>query len=226
MPIKGQLISEGAYTFHQGDETIGHETWQITRLARAGLLITSSAELARPNALKWNLNYDISQHYAPVQLSIHIDAEGKSIASEQHAADAQWIARTQTHGEEPVERAVAFSPKHEVDFPSALFNAVTLVRLNLQVGQSSSFNVVYIDTPTLEPQSVTQKYACIAEEKIVVPAGTFSAWHYTMHTEREGASAQPAENNFWADRHGIVLLYQAADGLTMKLARYKRIERH
>jgi len=84
----------------------------------------------------------------------------------------------------------------------------------LQVGLSREIDVIAIDPTTFGPRAAKLTYACIAEEKMEVPAGKFTAWHYTAN-----------EDHFWADRNGAVLLYQTPAGDMMKLARYRRIER-
>lgn len=223
MPAKGQLIAEGTYTFHRGEVSSGRETWQLSKLAHGGLSFNSRAEMTLPQPSTRSFTFEITQRWAPVLLSIRVDADGKVVTSEQRAEGAQWRAHVEPRGEQARDHTLDFSTQHAVSFASPLFNAVTLVRLNLQVGQSCETDAVTIDLPTLEPRAVKQKYVCAAEEKTKVPAGSFSAWHYTMHTERTDAPA-PEENHFWADRHGIVLLYQSADGAVMKLARYRRIE--
>lgn len=227
MPAKGTLIVDGMYTLHHGNANTGAESWRLEKLAHGGFILSSNAQLKRPRPLKWNFTFEINQHWAPVRFSVHLDADDKSLASEQRADGATWHGRVTPHGEQSKDSSVAFSSKHEVYFPSPLFNAATLVRLNLQVGQSRDVDVVVINLLTLEPRAAKQRYACAAEEKIQVPAGNFSAWRYTVQTVREdtGSPNPPAENNFWADRHGIVLLYQSASGDEVKLARYRRIER-
>ncbi len=227
MPAKGTLIADGMYTLHRGNASTGTENWRLEKLAHGGLVFTSRAELTRPKPIKWNFTFEISQHWSPVRFSIRLDADGKALASDQRVQGAQWSAHIETRQDKAKDSAMDFSNKHEVYFPSPLFNAVTLVRLNLQVGQSRDVDAVVINLLTLEPRAVRQTYACAAEEKIQVPAGNFSAWHYTVQTAHEDVSSPsaPAENNFWADRHGIVLLYQSASGDEVKLARYRRIER-
>ncbi len=224
MPAKGTLIADGAFTLHHGNTDTGVENWRLEKLAHGGLVFSSNAELARPKPLKWNYTFEINQHWAPVRFTIHLDLDGKSLASEQRADDAAWRVRVTPNGEEPKDSAVAFSNKHEVYFPSPLFNAVTLVRLNLLVGKSSDVETVVLNLFTLEPRPAKQNYACAAEEQVEVPAGKFSAWHYTVRTAREDGGA-PTENSFWADRHGTVLRYASASGDEVKLARYRRIER-
>lgn len=250
MPTKGTLIAEGVYTLHHGQTATGNETWQLSKLEHGGLVFTSRAELTRPKPLKWNFTFEISQHWSPVLFSIHLDTDGKALASDQRVQGAQWRAHIEARGrksspdqrvrvalsnqagddlreDQAKESTIDFSNKHEVYFPSPLFNAVTLVRLNLQVGQSRDVDAVVINLLTLEPRPVKHTYACAAEEKTLVPAGNFSSWRYTVQTAREGTSSPgaPAENNFWADRHGIVLLYQSSSGDEARLARYRRIER-
>ncbi len=226
MPTKGTLIAEGAYTLQRGQAATGNETWQLSKLAHGGLVFTSRAELTRPKPIKWNFTFEISQHWSPVRFSIRLDADGKTIASDQRAQGAQWRAHIEAREGEAKDSTIDFGNK-QVYFPSPLFSAVTLVRLNLQVGQAREVDALVINLLTLEPRAVKQTYTCVAEEKIQVPAGNFSAWRYTVQTAREDASSPsaPADNNFWADRHGIVLLYQSASGDEMKLARYRRIER-
>ena len=224
MPSKGTLIADGSYTLHRGNTNTGTESWRLEKLAHGGLFFSSNAELARPKALKWNFTFEINQHWAPVRFTIHLDTEGKSIASEQHGDGALWRARVTAQGETPKDPSIAFSPKHEVYFPSPLFNAATLIRLNLPVGKSSDIETVVLNLLSLEPRAAKQNYACTAEEKVEVPAGNFSAWRYTLRTIREDGGA-PTENNFWADRNGIVLRYTSASGDETTLARYRRIER-
>ena len=219
MPAKGQLVAEGAYTHHHGDATTGHSTWQFSKLAHGGLLLDSRTTFTDPPT-EYHFTYQVTQHWSPTLVTLRVEAGGKTVTSEQRAAGAQWRAHIEPRGEVARESAVDFTPKHEVSFASPLFTTVTLVRLNLQIGQSREVDAVRIDPQTLEPRAVKQTYTCVAEEKIAVPAGGFSARRYTLTTDG-GAD----EDSFWVDRHGIVLLYQSANGDATKLTHYRRIER-
>lgn len=224
MPAKGTLIADGTYTHHHGNSNTGTEHWRLEKLAHGGLTFSSEADLTRPKALKWNFTFEINQHWAPVRFNIHLEADGKSLASEQHADGAVWHIRLIPHGEQPKDSTIPFSGKHEVYFPSPFFNSVTLVRLNLLVGKSADVETVVLNLLTLDARAAKQNYACAAEEAVEIPAGKFSAWRYTVTTLREDGGA-PTENSFWADRQGIVLRYASASGDEIKLARYRRIDR-
>lgn len=224
MPAKGTLIAEGIYTLHHGNTSTGTENWRLEKLAHGGLVLSSNAELSRPKALKWNFTFEINQHWAPVRFTIHLESDGKLLASEERAEGANWQVRLTPHGEAPKDSTMPFSGKHEVYFPSPLFNSVTLVRLNLQVGKAADVETIVLNLLTLEPRAAKQNYTCAAEEQVEVPAGKFSAWRYTVQTARDDAGT-PTENSFWADRHGTVLRYVSASGDEAKLARYRRIER-
>ncbi|MDE3091421.1 MAG: putative glycolipid-binding domain-containing protein [Chloroflexota bacterium] len=217
---KGTLVVEGAYTHHHGDTATGHETWQLHKLAHGGMVFTSRVEWTAPQVAALNFTFEISQHWAPVHFAARRDEDGKTLSTEQRAADAQWRAHIETRGETPTELALDFSGKHEIGFASPLHSAVTLVRLNLQVGKSQDADAIWIDPKTFTPRAAKSKYTCIGEEKIEVPAGKYSAWHYSVQSD--GAEAL---DHLWADRNGVVLLYQSALGDAAKLARYRRIER-
>lgn len=224
MPAKGTLIADGVYTHHHGNTDTGTENWRLEKLAHGGLVLSSNAELSRPKSLKWNFTFEINQHWAPVRFNAHLDSDGKTLASEQYADGAVWRVRVTSHGQEPKDSTLAFSGKHEVYFPSPLFNSVTLVRLNLLVGKAADVETVVLNLLTLEPRAAKQNYACAAEERVEVPAGKFSAWRYAVRTARDDGGA-PTENSFWADRHGTVLRYASASGDEVKLSHYRRIER-
>ena len=211
---KGTVITEGAYTYHHGDTSTGRETWQLSKLAHGGLVFSSRIEMTSPQAATVTFSYELSQHWAPVRFSARRDADAKTLTSEQRAVGTQWQARIEPHGGEAQDLALDFTPKHELRFVSPLVFAPILFRSNLQVGQSREIDTIVIDPTTFVPRAAKSKYTCVAEEEIEVPAGKFTAWHYTVD-----------EDKFWADRNGVVLLYQAASGDTMKLARYRRIER-
>ena len=211
---KGTVMAEGAYTYEHGDASAARESWQLSKQAHGGLVFASRIEMTAPQAEVLSFSLEISQHWAPVQFSARIDAEGKTLTTEQRAVEGQWQARIEPHGGETQEVALEFSAKHEIGFLSPVVLTPTLYRSNLQVGQSLELDTITIDPATLVPHAAKQTYTCVAEEKITVPAGQFAAWHYTQ-----------GENQFWADRNGVVLLYQTSAGDAMKLARYRRIER-
>jgi len=213
-PNKGTLIAEGAYTYQHGDTSTGHETWRLDKLAHGGLVFTSRIELTSPNTATLNLTFEATQSWAPVRFSARLDAAGRTLTSEQRTAGGQWQARIEPRGEPAQELALDFGAKHEVESASPVFLTATLFRQNLQVGQSREVDAILIDSTTFAPHAAKLKYTCVAEEKIEVPAGQFAAWHYTAN-----------DDHFWADRNGVVLLYQTATGDTMRLARYRRIER-
>lgn len=219
MAAKGTLIAEGLYALERGETTTGRETWQLVKLAHGGMQFASRAETTQPKAMAWTFTYEITQRWAPLSFTIRLDNQGRDITSEQRAAGSQWLAHAEPRGESARDHAVPFAPHHAIEFPSPLFRAVSLVRLNLQVGQSTEVDAVDIDGTTLEPRAARHQYACVAEESIETPAGKFSAWHYTLRVEAE------PETHFWADRHGTLLLWQAADSHVAKLTRYRRIER-
>jgi hypothetical protein len=81
--------------------------------------------------------------------------------------------------------------------------------------------VVFVEPATLIPRAVKQKYAAVAEEKISVPVGSFSAWRYELSYPDQ---AEAPTHTFWADAHGIVLKYDAGDEQTV-LTHYRRVER-
>ncbi len=220
MPTKGQLIAEGTYTFQRGETSIGHATWQFSKLAHGGLLFDSHVTLTHAPPSTHHFTYEVTQHWLPESFTIRVDADGKTYTSEQRAAGTKWNARVEPRDEPAREYAVEFSPQHEVTFDSPLFATVSLVRLHLPVGQSREVDAVSIDFGTLEPRAVKLTFACVAEEKFEVPAGKFAAQHYTVKT-----GGAEGEDNIWTDRNGIVLQYQSANGDVAELTRYRRIER-
>ena len=219
MPTKGQPVAEGAYITTRGEETIQRETWQLARMAR-GLIFTSRAEQTPTQPQNWNFSYVVTQNWSPAEFSIHLEANGQAVASEQRVQGSQYIARIEPRGGESKEHALEISPQHQLDYASPLFAAVTLIRLNLQVGQSREVDAVRIPLPALEPHAVKLKYTCVGEEQLEIPAGRFSAWHYTA-----SAPDNPAESHLWADRNGIILQHRSAEGTETKLTRYRRIDR-
>ena len=213
-PNKGTVVTEGAYTYHHGDTLTGHEAWQLMKLAHGGLVFSSRVEMSAPQAATLNYTFQVTQHWAPVRLTARLDSEGKTLTTEQRVVGAQWQARVEPRGSDAQDLTLDFSPKHEISFVSPLIVTAALYRLNLQVGQSRKVDVIGIDPTAFIPSAAKQTFRCVAEEKTEVPAGKFSAWHYTA-----------GENHFWADRNGVVLLFQNAAGDATKLARYRRIER-
>lgn len=226
MPTRGQTVAEGAYTTLRNDETVGHETWLLSKMAHSGLLFTSHEEETGSQPMSWNLSYQLTQHWVPTNLTVRTEKANQTLSSEQQIEGARYVARIESHGAEPREVTLEWNGKSQVDFPSPIFAAVTLIRLNLQVGQSQTVDAVLVTPQSLEPRRAKQVYTCVAEEKVEVPAGAFSAWHYTVRTGDEAnAPAEGPEVHFWADRHGIVLLQQEQDGREVKLTRYRRTDR-
>ncbi len=220
MPTKGQLVAEGTYVTTRGDETTQRETWQLSQIAHGVLLFASRAERTQPQALNWNLTYEITPNWDPVSLAVRVDSDGESITGDQRAEGNQYTAHIEPHGRPARDLALEFGAQHQLAFPSPVFTAVALVRLNLQVGQFRDVNGVEVVLPSLEPRPAKAHYECTAEEKVSVPAGEFSAWHYTRRVQDDGPAT-----DYWADRHGIILLVRTPDGAETRLARYRRIER-
>jgi hypothetical protein len=228
---KGQLIAEGTYQYGADSESNGRETWQISQLGHGGIVVTSRAEFPSYN---WNLTYELGRAWSPVSLTIRREAEGKITTAAQRAEGDRWTAQVQVGDGETQNFELPFSNQHEVDFASPLFNTVTLLRTALNVGDARELDVIFIEPESLVPTADRQRYTFVAEEKIQVPAGNFSAQKYEMlHLKHELDPAQVAEDaepssektptyTFWGDRHGIVLLYEAIDA---RLARYRRMER-
>ncbi len=211
---KGTVVVEGAYTYEHADRPSGHESWQLSKQAHGGLVYASRIEMTAPRAETLSFSLEISQNWAPVQFIARIDVDGKTLTTQQHAVEGQWQARIGLHGGEAQEVALDFSAKHEIGFVSPVVLTPTLYRSNLQVGKSLEIDTIKIDHATFVPNPAKETYTCIAEEKIKVPAGQYAAWRYAQ-----------GENQFWADRSGVVLLHQSASGDAIKLVRYRRIER-
>ena len=211
---KGTVITEGTYIYQHSNAPAGRETWQLSKQAHGGLVYSSRIEMTAPRVETLSFSLEISQHWAPVKFAARLDAEGKTLTTEQREVEGQWQARIEPHGGEAQQVTLDFSAKHEIGFLSPVVLTPMLYRANLQVGKSIELDVVIIDPATLAPRAAKQTYACAAEEKITVPAGPYASWRYTQ-----------GENQFWADRNGVVLQYQSAAGDAMKLARYRRIER-
>ena len=211
---KGTVIVDGAYSYEHNEKSTGREEWQLSKQAHGGLVFSSSVEMTAPRVEVLTFRLEVSQNWAPVRFTARLDADGKTLTTEQHVVGGQWQARIELHGGDAQEIALDFSTKNEISFFSPVVLTPTLYRSNLQVGKSLEIDAVGIEQSTFVPHSAKQSYLCVAEEKIKVPAGQYAAWHYTR-----------GEDQFWADRNGVVLLYQSATGDAMKLARYRRIER-
>lgn len=237
MPTRGQPIAEGMYAITRKETAIGRETWQLAKMAHSGLLFTSTAEWTEAPPLRWNVKYEVTTHWISEALSVHLNTDGEERASEQHYEGTRYISTTRPAGPgEETTRILELSSRRPIEFPSPIFTAVTLVGLNLLVGQSQPVDTVRVKMPTLEPSLVKLVYTCLKEEKIEVPAGSFSAWHYVrteiheagagQETQTSDTESKPVsqETHFWADRHGIVLLEQRPDGDTVQLTRYRRME--
>ncbi|MCL4394632.1 MAG: hypothetical protein M1482_07490 [Chloroflexi bacterium] len=217
---KGTLIAEGAYSYESSESATGHESWSLEKLGHGGLVITTHGERNVPSA-RFQFTFELTQNWVPVQFSARIDSGDRTLITGQRVVDARWLARVESPGQEPVEAALDFTPKHEISYPSPVFEMAALYRLNLQVGQSSpEIDAIAIDGSTLVARTAKRQVSCVAEEKIEVPAGEFVAWRYSIKT----ADSQ-AQDEFWADRNGIVLLFKGADGHVAKLLRRRRVER-
>jgi hypothetical protein len=211
---KGTVIVDGAYLYAHDDKSTGRESWQLSKQAHGGLIFSSRVEITSPESEELSFSLEISQNWAPIRFTGRIDADGKTLTTEQHAVEGQWKARIERHGGDTQEVTLDFSAKHEISFFSPVVLTSTLYRSNLQVGKSLEIDTVTIDQATFVPHTEKQSYTCVAEEKITVPARQYAAWHYTR-----------GQDQFWADRNGVVLMYQSTSGGAMKLARYRRIER-
>ncbi len=222
---KGKLLAEGSNQFFSEGAERGHETWQISQLGHGGIIITSRAEFSGPHLVaphggSWNLTYEVDRGWAPVSLTLRLEQDGKVLTSTQRADGDRWVAEIDNAGQ-ITNYELPFSNKHEVDFGTTLFNTVTLLRARLPVGASRDLDVIFIETDTLVPTADKQRYECLAEEKLQVPAGNYSALKYRMtHPDEENSQAY----EFWADHAGIVLLYQGPNN-EIKQIRYRRVER-
>ncbi len=220
MPIKGTLLVEGTYTVQYGDAVSGYEMWKLSKLAHGGMLFTTQREVTQPQPAIWSMTFEITQHWAPTRLSLRVDVEGRTLISEQSGTETQWLARVETRGKPPREYALDSDSSREIVCASPVLGTVTLMRLGLQVGQSREVNAIVIDPLTLEPRALKQTWLCVGDEKIEIAAGKFSAWLYTIRT-----ADTAVEDRLWADRQGVVLRYEAAQGEGTRLTRYRRIER-
>lgn len=220
MPTRGQPVAEGTYVTTRNGEVARRETWQLAKMAHKGLVFSSRAEQFKPQGTHWNFSYTITQHWEPVSLSIHLEGNDSTIASEQRFQGKEYQVRIEPRGGEPKESRLDLDNAHELAFPSPVFTAVTLFHLGLQVGQSREVQSVAVSLPSLEARSEKFKYTCVAEEQVQIPAGAFAAWHYTV----EGNDGD-GQIHFWADRTGTILKQKHSDGAETELTRYRRIER-
>ncbi len=216
---RGQLVAEGTYEYFSAGASAGQETWQISQLGRGGIVISSRAEFSAPEAYIVNLDFELTRAWSPRSLTIRLEQNGEVLNSTQRIAGNKWLA--QVEGARVANYELPFSNQHEVDVRrSALTVMVTLVRTTLPFGQTRELDVIFVRVPSLEAITERQSYEALAEEKIEVPAGEFSALKY--HMTRIGVENAVA-NQFWADHHGVPLLYRGGD-LEMKLTHYRRHE--
>ncbi len=217
---KGKLLAEGTNQWLNDGKGIGRENWQIAQLGHGGILITSLAEFTSPEEYSWNVVYEVDRSWSPVTLSIRLEEHGHAVTSTQRAEGERWTARVDNAGQ-ATDYQLPFSPQHEVDFRSPLFNTITLLRARLPVGSSRDLEVVFVEPESLIPVYDKQRYECLAEDKVEVPAGNFPSVKYRMtHPDKENSRT----NEFWADRQGIILRY-VSDGDEIRLMRYRRNER-
>lgn len=223
---KGKLLAEGAHQYFADGSNVGHENWQVSQLGHGGIIITSRAEFTGEQARTWNLTYELDRAWSPVSLTIRLEHRGRTVTTNQRAANHNWTALVQTTGDvDPALREqnyeLPFSPQSEVDFGSTLFNTVTLLRTRLPVGAARDLDVVFIQPDSLVPTADKQRYECLAQDKTQVPAGTFPSLKYRMTFPNDENS--PA-SELWADHQGFVLLYRYGNR-EMRLVRYRRSER-
>lgn len=220
---KGQLLAEGIYQHYADGTAIGSETWQISQLGHGGIIIASRAEFQPGTAANWNFTCELDRTWSPLALTLRVERDGQVQTSTQQVEGERWIAQVESGGTS-LTHELPFSKQHEIDFGSPLFNTVTLLRTRLQVGASRDLDVVFIPSDSLTPTADVQKYECLAEERGQSPAGAFPGFKYRMtHPQREGARV----NEFWADRHGIIVDYRSRNGTLseFKLARYRQVAR-
>lgn len=184
------------------------------------LPIIAQRSLFRTLINQSSVTYEVDRAWSPVSLAIRLERDGHVTTTTQRVEEDRWVAQTENGGEVK-NYDLPFSNQHEVDFGSTLFNTITLLRTRLPVGSARDLDVIFVEPTALVPTAERQRYECLAEEKVPVPAGTFPAVKYRMtYPGKENAGIY----DFWADHAGIVLLYQLPEG-EIKLARYRRNER-
>ncbi len=222
---KGKLLAEGTNQFFTDGANTGHEQWQISQLGHGGIIITSRAEFTAPHPVApqpqtWNLTYEVDRAWSPVALSLRLEHDGQILTTTQRAETNRWVAQVES-GSETKNYELPFSNRHEVDFGSTLFNTVTLLRTRPPVGSTRELDVIFVDPASLIPTAQRQRYECLVEEKVQVPAGNFPALKYRMtYPDQENSPVF----DFWAGHAGAVLLYQVP-GAEIKLVRYRQNER-
>lgn len=222
---KGKLLAEGTNQFFSRGANNGHEQWQISQLGHGGILLTSRAaftapHLVAPQAQGWSLTFEVDRAWSPVSLSIRLEQDGQVTTTTQRVEGKNWVAQIERGGEVR-NYELPFTNQHEVDFGSTLFNTVTLLRARLPVGSARDLDVIFVEPASLVPTANRQRYECLVEDKVQVPAGNFPGLQYRMtYPGEEGAGVY----DFWADHSGIILMYQSQSD-EIKLERYRRNER-
>ncbi len=211
---RGVLVAEGTYHYLEGENDLGRETWQLSRLGHGGHVFDVRTDFLRPHAQSWVVTYELSAKWAPRGVTLRSEHDHQIMRAEHRAQGKQWRARVNSPAGAQ-DFALDFSPKHEVVFVSPIFASVVLVRLALNTGQSREVDGIAIQSGSLAPLAEKQMWFCVAEEKAQVPAGSFDAYKFEIKNPAGNSVAQ-----LWSDSRGIVLRVLTADQREIRLTNY------
>ncbi len=205
------MIRKGIYnTFDETNAMYCDERWQVATLADGSIQIDNETTRLKPFAepRSDSVTFMMDASLRPLQWNIHGlygHREGRISWVEDKVLTC-W-----QHGLTTNRNEYAWKDTDEVDYFSPLFNMVTIRRSSLRKGEQRTFDTLYLDPVTFEPNWMKQTYVNDGIESHTTRLGSLPLHHYRMIIGELGTS------HMWCDDSGLVFDFVSSSGGNFKL---------
>lgn len=201
-----KIERKGIYqAFDERGHVSADERWQVTTLLDGALQFDNETVRVAPfdeprsDSVTLTLEPDLRLR----ELSIHglRGTRESRICLNQDRSQASVCWRFKG---EVKEKQIAWREDIEIDYFSPLFNMATILRLQLQPGQSKAFDCLYLDPVTFQPTWMKQIYSHQGRAQRQTRFGNDLLWHYSMDFGGDGQHI----SQFWCDDDGVLIDFQ------------------
>jgi len=201
-------LTGGTWVLWEHGEPVAEETWQREDTPE-GPVWRSAIRSNFPWPYRTHLTLALTPDLAWRELLIRLEREGEApVEYRGHPEEAMWLALRRA-GTEESHGFYDWEPRMEIDYPSPLFNTLTLKRLALQEGEARELQVYAIDPFTFTTGRILQGYERLADTQVRCRAGTFQGRHY-----RYVNALTKYVGDIYTDEEDNVLDYKGAWELT------------
>lgn len=195
-------LTAGTWVLREGGEPVAVESWRREDTPDGPEWRSHiRSSFPWPHEARLHLALDPQLRWRFLRIETQREGEDASTAYEGRPEGNLWVGTRTAEGEE-AHGFYAWDARSELDFPSPLFNTVTLLRLGLEVGDAREVEAYMLEPFAYATGKVRQGYERLPDEEIRVAAGTFRARRYRYINALSGFVG-----DVWTDEACGVLRY-------------------